>query len=139
MAVLEGPEDGQEVAGIGIIRGWAFSDTAGVSITQVTLVVDGTSVTSIPCCSERGDVVAAFPQLPSENTLNSGFGITQNYNLNTAGTHTIGVEVRDSSGAQQHGRSALSDDRRCIPSGQQCERNQRAEFRPQSSSAPYFL
>jgi hypothetical protein len=99
-AELEGPADGQEVAGVGIIRGWAFSDTVGVQITQVTLLVDGTVVTPIPCCSARGDVAAAFPQFPAANTLNSGFGLTQNYSLNTPGPHTIGVEIRDSSSAQ---------------------------------------
>lgn len=99
IAALEGPADGQEVAGIGIVRGWAFSDTAGVQITQVTLLVDGRAVTGIPCCTDRADVAAAFPQFPAANTRTSGFGITQNYNLNAPGSHTIGVEIKDSSGA----------------------------------------
>ena len=59
-ASLEGPEEAQQVAGIGIIRGWAFSDGAGVTIAQVKLLVDGSSFTDIPCCSPRSDVAQAI-------------------------------------------------------------------------------
>ena len=61
---FESPAEGQPVAGIGTVQGFTFSDTAGVSITEVALSVDGTFVSSIPCCSERGDVAGAFPALP---------------------------------------------------------------------------
>lgn len=99
-ATLEGPADNQAVAGIGIIRGWAFSDTAGVQIQQVTLSIDGAEITAIPCCSVRADVASAFPQFPADNTRNSGYGITFNYGLLSEGPHTIEVGIRDSSGAQ---------------------------------------
>ncbi len=62
LAHLEGPADGQPIAGVGIIRGWAFSDTAGVTISHVTLLIEGTVATAIPCCSERGDVADMLPQ-----------------------------------------------------------------------------
>ena len=100
MAELEGPANGQPISGIGIIRGWAFSDSAGVRISQVTLRIDGKDITAIPCCSERADVQSAFPEFPAENTRNSGFGITFNYGNLTAGTHTIEMAIQDSSGAR---------------------------------------
>ena len=97
---FEGPENGQSVAGIGIIRGWAFSDQVGVNIAEVRLIIDGNDNVVIPCCSERGDVQAANPGAPAANTLNSGFGITFNYANLTPGPHTIGVRIRDTSGAE---------------------------------------
>jgi len=100
MADLEGPTNNQPVSGIGIIRGWAFSDSAGVRISQATLRIDGKDITAIPCCSVRADVQSAFPQFPAENTRNSGFGITFNYGNLTAGAHTIAVTIQDSSGAR---------------------------------------
>lgn len=100
MATLEGPADNQPVSGIGIIRGWAFSDTAGVQIQQITLTIDGEEVTAIPCCSVRADVTAAFPQFPTDNTRNSGYGLTFNYGLLSEGPHAIQVSIQDSSGAQ---------------------------------------
>ncbi|NJN48355.1 MAG: hypothetical protein HC808_19860, partial [Candidatus Competibacteraceae bacterium] len=100
MAELEGPTDNQPVSGIGIIRGWAFSDAAGVQIEQVTLRIDGEEINAIPCCSVRADVETFFPQFPSANTRNSGYGLTFNYGELTNGAHTIQVDIRDSSGAQ---------------------------------------
>jgi len=100
IAELEGPTDNQPVAGIGIIRGWAFSDTAGVQIEQVTLRIDGEEINAIPCCSVRADVETFFPQFPSANTRNSGYGLTFNYGELSSGTHTIQVDIRDTSGAQ---------------------------------------
>lgn len=99
-AMLERPFNGQVVAGVGVIGGWAFSDTAGVHITQVTLLLDGKEVTTIPCCSGRSDVQAANPQFPPDSTLNSGFGMTLNYNQASPGPHTLGVAIEDSSGAR---------------------------------------
>ena len=100
-ALLEGPEDGQTVAGVAIIRGWAFSDTAGVTISKVELVIDGTVVSAIACCSSRTDVTASFPQAPVENTTNSGFGLTVNYGLLPPGSHSVQVKITDSSGSEK--------------------------------------
>ena len=108
LSFFEGPEDGQSVAGIGIIRGWAFSDQPGVEIAEVRLVIDGADNVVIPCCSERRDVQAGNPGAPAENTLNSGFGITFNYGNLTPGAHTIGVRIRDSSGAQAASTHAVT-------------------------------
>lgn len=98
MSDLEGPTNDQPVSGIGIIRGWAFSDGAGVRISQATLRIDGKDINAIPCCSVRADVQSSFPQFPVENTRNSGFGVTFNYGNLTAGPHTITVVIQDSNG-----------------------------------------
>jgi hypothetical protein len=97
MATFEGPDAGP-VSGIAVIRGWAFATQAGVQISSVDLFIDGVRITDIPCCSERADVQAAFPQFPAANTLNSGWGITVNWgNLNTE-THKVQVEIRSTVG-----------------------------------------
>lgn len=101
IAQLEGPVDEQRVSGVAIVRGWVFSDTAGVHITQVNLLVDNNVITSIPCCSARADVAVQYPQYPNDNTTNSGFGITVNYGLLPAGAHTVSVAITDSSGTQR--------------------------------------
>lgn len=98
LAHLERPAEGQTVAGIGTVSGWAFSDSNGAQIIQVTLLIDGIEATSIPCCSARGDVAREHPAQP--NALNSGFGFTINYGHLSAGPHTLGVEIRDSRGAR---------------------------------------
>ncbi|MBM4258298.1 MAG: hypothetical protein FJ147_20680 [Deltaproteobacteria bacterium] len=71
-ATLEGPENGQTVAGVAVIRGWAFSDTAGVKISKVDLLIDGNAITSILCCSARGDVAASNPHAPIDQDLRFG-------------------------------------------------------------------
>lgn len=101
IGAFEGPDDGQVTAGVGIIRGWAFSDAAGVRINQATLRIDDLQTTlAIPCCSARKDVQSAYPQYPAENTYNSGFGVTFNYGNLSAGPHQLVVDIADSSGAQ---------------------------------------
>ena len=96
-ATFEGPGDGDDVAGVQIVRGWAFSDVTGTTITAVRLFIDGVLNTVIPCCSERGDVASSFPGEP--NALNSGFGLTLNFNLLPSGSHTLRLDIQDSSGA----------------------------------------
>ncbi|MFZ1643820.1 MAG: hypothetical protein WAV07_20805 [Candidatus Contendobacter sp.] len=100
IGTFEGPADGEAAAGVGIIRGWAFSDATGVRISQVNLRIDDRQTIAIPCCSARKDVQSAFPQYPAENTYNSGYGVTFNYGNLTAGPHRLVVEIQDSGGAQ---------------------------------------
>lgn len=101
IAAFEGPAEGQTVSGVGLVRGWAFSDRSGVRITQVTLSIDGKVIGPIPCCSERPDVRDAFPQYPSDNALNSGFGAIRNYGAYPDGPHAFEVSIQDSSGVRR--------------------------------------
>lgn len=94
-ATLESPKNGQVGSGLTVIRGWTFA-AAGRAIRRVQLIVDGALGPTIPCCSERGDVAAAFPGEP--NARNSGFGLTFNYGVLASGVHTIAVEIEDSAG-----------------------------------------
>jgi hypothetical protein len=94
---FENPEPDQVVSGIGLIHGWAFSEETNARISTIRLTTDFDSQGTIPCCSGRGDVAAAFPEQP--NALSSGWGATFNYGNLTAGPHTIGVQIEDSTGA----------------------------------------
>ena len=98
IAQQEVPQTGQEVSGIDLVAGWAVASQVGVFIAQVELFIDGISRGAVPCCSERVDVQAALPQLPTLNTLQSGWGLLFNWNMLTAGEHTIRVEIQTSSG-----------------------------------------
>jgi glucose/arabinose dehydrogenase len=97
VAAFEGPEAGQIAAGIGVLRGWAFADMPGAAITEVRLVIDGIAQGTVPCCSARGDIAAAYPGNPS--ALTSGWGATFNYGILTPGFHIFGVQITDSVGA----------------------------------------
>ncbi len=97
VAFFESPENGP-VFGITVIRGWAFATEPDVSISSVELFIDGQSAGEVPCCSARGDVQAAFPQFPADNTLNSGWGTVFNWGLASAGTHTVRLFIRSTSG-----------------------------------------
>jgi hypothetical protein len=97
---FETPEAGF-VSGITVIRGWAFSTKPGSQIKRVKVFLSDESFDA-PCCSERSDVQAAFPQFPSENTLMSGWGITFNWGgrqgvLNFA-QRQIRVEIQNTEG-----------------------------------------
>lgn len=94
---LENPPANRAVSGIGVLSGWVFPTTPGATITALLQRIDGNTVGSIPCCSDRGDVAAAFPDYPQARL--SGFGAPINFNLLSAGAHTVGVEAQDSSGA----------------------------------------
>jgi hypothetical protein len=85
---LESPEQEQVVAGVGIIRGWAF-DEAGSVPPLLGLMIDGRWGGRIPCCSDRADVAAAFPDQAA--ALHSGWGTVFNYGLLSAGYHTVGI------------------------------------------------
>lgn len=99
IALLEGPDEGQQLAGIGLIRGWAFSDTTGVRITKVTALIDNTLAIPIPCCAARGDVAAAYPQNP--NAVESGWGIAVNYGNLSPGAHAITVRIDEAGGTSR--------------------------------------
>lgn len=97
MAQQEVPQAEQAVSGIDLIAGWAVATQVGVCIAQVELFIDGISRGTVPCCSERGDVQVALPQLPALNTLRSGWGLLFNWNVLAAGEHTLRVEIQTSS------------------------------------------
>jgi hypothetical protein len=89
IANLETPEDMQDVSGITLIRGTAFSTMGGpVTVTQR---VNGTDTSNVlPCCSPRADVQAANPGAP----LNTGFSTQINYGLfDPATLNSIGVSI----------------------------------------------
>jgi hypothetical protein len=96
MLNLENPASDQQVSGIGLISGWAFSTTPGVQVT-VRLRIDGQTGDPIPCCVNRLDV-AQDPQFSSfPQALNSGFAQVFNFNLLSGDSHKIAVEVSDGS------------------------------------------
>jgi hypothetical protein len=97
-AECESPENGQVVAGVATIRGWAFATQAGVEIRSVELFIDGTFSGNIPCCAQRADVQAAFPQFLAENTLESGWGMAFNWGVLSAGPHAVRVEITNTAG-----------------------------------------
>ena len=69
-AAFEGPIAGA-VAGVALVRGWAFDIFDGESISEVAFFINGIPNTTIPCCSARKDIQSAFPELPEANTLNN--------------------------------------------------------------------
>jgi hypothetical protein len=97
-ATFEGPSDTQSVASLGVIRGWAFDATAGMQVKEVKLFIDEAPVLTIPCCSPRGDVQAAFPQFPEQNTLNSGWGTAVNWGVLESGAHVVQLDLVSTSG-----------------------------------------
>jgi hypothetical protein len=94
LGMIESPGVGQVSAGIGVLRGWAFSGDSGATIRTIQTFVDGQPIGTLPCCSARGDVAALFPNYPS--AVNSGWGAAVNYGALTTGPHTISVQVTDS-------------------------------------------
>jgi len=96
-AFFESPEEGQVVSGIDVIRGWAFSDDPQALITVVQLFIDGQLAWTVPCCSKRGDVAAAFPSNP--HALTSGWETVFNYGTPSSGAHSVSVLITDSTGA----------------------------------------
>lgn len=92
----ESPLDKQNLSGIGVIAGWAYSTTPNVQVT-VKLFVDNTDSGAVACCSARGDVAAANgPQ-----ALLSGFGRGVNFSQLTDGEHTLKLEISDNVDAPQ--------------------------------------
>ena len=95
---FESPADGGTVSGIDLIRGWTFAEAAGVGIAEVVLYIDGQRETTIPCCSVREDVQAAYPDFPAANTAASGWGLTYNWGTLAAGAHRLRVVATSSQG-----------------------------------------
>ena len=95
---FESPADGVTVSGIDLIRGWTFAEAAGVGIAEVVLYIDGQRETTIPCCSVRQDVQAAYPDFPAANTAASGWGLTYNWGTLAAGAHSLRVVATSSQG-----------------------------------------
>jgi hypothetical protein len=95
---FEGPENGQSVSGIAIVRGWAFDTDPGSQISSVSLFVDGMlQPGTIPYGSTRPDVQQTFPG--AQNAPNSGWGLTFNWGNLSPGAHTVRVDFHSSTGA----------------------------------------
>ena len=86
------------VSGDQVIRGWMFAEEIGVPLAAVRVVLDGGSATTLPCCSARGDVAAAYPDNP--NALGSGAALVVNYGNLTAGLRVLGLEIEAANGAR---------------------------------------
>ncbi len=97
---FESPAAASAVAGIDLIRGWVFAPAADEEITALVLYIDGQPATTIPCCSARLDVAAAYPALPATTTTLSGWGVTYNWGELPAGPHTLRVVATSSQGRQ---------------------------------------
>lgn len=95
-ASFESPGNNEEVAGIAVVRGWAFDDIEANNITSVELLIDGAvhALGRIACCTARPDVEDSFPA--EGNSLNSGFGLTFNWGNLSEGPHTLQVRVQSS-------------------------------------------
>ncbi len=97
---FESPADGATVSGIDLIWGWTFAEAAGVGIADIVVYIDEQHETTIPCCSLRGDVHAAYPDFPAANTTASGWGLTYNWGNLAAGAHTLQVVATSSQGVR---------------------------------------
>jgi hypothetical protein len=84
--IWESPVDNQEISGIQLVRGFAYSDTATEIVISLTI---GGIPFEVPWGSARGDVGASDPQ------LHSGFGITINAGLFAPGQTTATLELRE--------------------------------------------
>ncbi len=94
-SILENPS-GDFAGGIGLVSGWAFSNTPAATPSNIELRIDDTVPIDVPCCSSRGDVQAFFPERPW--AAESGFGLVTNFNLLPSGPHTFELTVEDTSG-----------------------------------------
>lgn len=87
------PLDGSTRSGVGLISGWAVSDRGIVSVEGF---IDGKSIGVIPYGSSRGDVQAAYPDIPG--SLNSGWGMKWAYSLTGEGEHSLRIVVTEQGG-----------------------------------------
>lgn len=98
LANFESPEAGQAVSGLGVIRGWTFVPQQRANIKHVYVSVSDRGAVFAPCCSARGDVLAAYPQFPASHTLDSGWGVAFNWGVLPAGEHELRVEIENTAG-----------------------------------------
>ena len=81
-------------SGVGQVRGWAV---ASDGILKVEIYVDGVYAQDAPYGGLRGDVAAAFPDVPGSDE--SGFALTFNYSELGQGTHTVQAIAYTTEGA----------------------------------------
>ena len=98
---LEEPVSGEIHGGVGNLRGWAV---ASQGIEKIEIYIDGGYAFDAPYGGARGDVGAAFPEVP--NATESGFSLAFAYSNLAAGTHTIEAVARATDG--QEVRSAAT-------------------------------
>lgn len=96
MLLLENPAQNQQVTGIDVISGWAFSTIPGAKV-RARLFIDGTEIGDVPCCVDRTDVQKTFPN--QSQALNSGFGQVTNFNILSADSHKVKIVVTDDKGS----------------------------------------
>ena len=92
----EAPADQARVAGIGLIRGWAFPDDTTDTIATVSVQIGSTLRESAPCCSTRQDVAEAFSN--QANAELSGWGLVFNYGLLPEGEQPVTVTMTTAAG-----------------------------------------
>lgn len=96
VAALEVPGEEAVMGGIVPVQGWAYTTTPGADIQRLVEVhLDGQLAFRIPCCSDRRDVQAVYPDAPAL----AGFAGTFNWQLPEPGEHEIEVRVFDTTGA----------------------------------------
>ena len=99
-STLESPTQGDTVSGVDIIRGWSFTEEDGVEIAEVELYIDRQRVAFIPCCSARPDVAEEYAHFSEANATHSGWGITLNWGVLSAGRHTVQVVATTTDGGR---------------------------------------
>ena len=92
----EAPANQARIAGIGLIRGWAFPDDPNDTIAAVAVQIGPTLRESAPCCSTRPDVAAAFPD--QANAELSGWGLVFNYGRLPEGTQPVTATITTTAG-----------------------------------------
>ena len=92
---LEEPVSGEIHGGVGNLRGWAV---ASQGIEKIEIYIDGGYAFDAPYGGARGDVGAAFPEVP--NATESGFSLAFAYSNLAAGTHTIEAVARATDGQE---------------------------------------
>ena len=93
IAFYEAPGNRARVAGIGLIRGWAFPNDPTDEIASVSVQIDDTLRESAPCCSSRQDVALVYPDAPD-----SGWGLVFNYGNLPEGEHALTVHIETEAG-----------------------------------------